>query len=112
MQILEIASHRNGIGGEPFYAVRFREKRGGPVMLGVVFGGEWRDGDSFPTFNAGEPIRVAVFDAERVAQTVMFGDTADGGNSWRGDHFANELYAAISEWERAYEARVGAGATR
>jgi hypothetical protein len=100
MQILEIASHRNGIGGEPFYAVRFREKRGGPVMLGVVFGGEWGEDDRFPTFKAGEPIRVAVFDAAMAAVTVAF-----TVNSWRGDVFADDLYAAITEWERRWPER-------
>lgn len=36
-KVLEIARHRNGVMGEPFYAIRFLDRENGE-MVAVVFG--------------------------------------------------------------------------
>jgi hypothetical protein len=77
---MNIAHHRNGICGTPFYVAIF----------------DWRDDDGktrrmmatvFP-----EPGNVAVLDiSETAAGNIDFAC----GNSWRGDHFEDALRAAI-----------------
>ncbi len=78
--IEEIAYHRNGVGGNSFYVVKFTGTEGGN-MLGVVFD---------------EPYTVAVFDRDLLAKGVI----AFRENSWRGDHFEPELREAIAYWEK------------
>ncbi len=74
-----IAYHRNGICGEPFYALTFTED--GRNMFAVVFDAE--------AFNP----QVAIFDRDLLAVgNITFGE----GNSWRGDHYSNWCTAAIS----------------
>jgi len=80
--IEEVARHRNGVGGEPFWVVTFRwaEKDDEPrPMVGIVFE---------------EPWHTAVFDREELRKgNIAFAC----GNSWRGDHFDAALRAAIRE---------------
>lgn len=85
---LDIARHRNGVSGEPFYVVLFEE--GGRNMLGIVFDG------SVPADEGDEPNepcdpRVAVLDRDLLAQGII----GMGDNSWRGDQFEPALVAAI-----------------
>lgn len=77
--------HRNGIGGEGFYAVLFDDPENG-LMLGVLFD---------------EPGCCAVFSVPRLAgpEGVLFGQ-----NSWRGDHYEGPLRAAV---KRATTGRLG-----
>lgn len=94
-RIHEIAYHRNGISGEPFYIVRFAAYAdyGTDNMLAVVFPEYDDDGEQL---RAGSNPRVAVFD-ETLFPTIAFGK-----NSWRGDTYADGLIAAIN----AYNARA------
>ena len=79
MKIKEIAYHRNGVGGNGFHVVTFKE-RGYPKMVAVVFE---------------ERGNVAAFDRELLSQGVI----KFGVNSWRGaDEFEKELRAAIETW--------------
>ena len=78
IEVLECEYHRNGIGGEGFYAIRFRwlNREDSPpcVMLAVLFD---------------EPGQCAVIDPTMAAGdegTVRFGT-----NSWRGDTFEDQL---------------------
>ena len=86
LEIQEIASHRNGVCGECFHAVRFR----------------WMPHDEMANFLA------TVFEAEGACAVICL-DTIDEygvstpGNSWRGDYFESDLRKAISEWEAARE---------
>ena len=79
----EVAYHRNGIGGDGFYVVRFTtsgdsETRGRP-MLGILFD---------------EPGAVAVLDIGLLADGVI----AFTKNSWRGaDSFGAALRRAINK---------------
>jgi hypothetical protein len=76
--IQQIEHHRNGVAGEPFDVVKFKEGR--RKMLGVVF-----DDERY----------VAVFDRDLLAQDVI----TFGVNSWRGDDYESELRKAIeSHW--------------
>lgn len=94
-KVREIAHHRNGISGAPFYVVRFTSpspKNG----LAVVFYQNNAEGlDRAATL---ANCQVAVFDADKLMANV---DIAFGSNSWRGDHYADELIAAIETHEAA-----------
>jgi len=84
LTVKEAHYHRNGISGEPFHAVRFSftNDRNGEKqdnMLAIVFGA--KDQPLNP--------RVAVFNED------MLPDVRFMYNSWRGDHFADELYSFI-----------------
>lgn len=79
--VLEVARHRNGIGGAPFHVVRFTDAEEGP-MLGIVFD---------------QAAHCAVFSLPKLAQgTIAFG-TGEGGNSWRGDQYEPALRRAVAE---------------
>ena len=96
MNVQEIAYHRNGISGEPFYVVTFTDPdavgeipNAGGEMVAVVF-------DMDPGALAPYNPRTAVFDRELLgAGVIAFAD-----NSWRGDHYDRELRQAIEAWER------------
>lgn len=77
MEITKVSYHRNGVSGEGFFAVTFNDKEHGP-MFAVVF----------------ETSRhVAVFRRDLIGAGVI----EFGQNSWRGDHFENDLRAAIKK---------------
>lgn len=85
LHILNIAHHRNGIGGAAFYAIVFRDQgKEGSVKLAVVFETEGH---------------VAVFDIAKLAGC----DVEFGSNSWRGDHYEPALRRAIKNHERQHE---------
>lgn len=98
----QVNYHRNGIGGESFYAVNFMWIEDGEprAMFAVVFPppaietgpdeGE-ADWSSLAEGRWTHCPRVAVFDAELLPGAVFT------ENSWRGDAFAPALYAAIIE---------------
>lgn len=110
IRVTEVDSHRNGVSGEGFYVILFddlTEDEHPPAprhFLAHVFG-YWpisdRTGEEWEAYSDAEKmeydgsyIRVAlhcfdVLDSDG-NQTVMF-----GANSWRGDNFADTLYAAI-----------------
>lgn len=102
IEIHEIAYHRNGIAGEPFYAVAFTDhSNDGRKFLATVFPpDQLADGPM-----AGEPDwtesegfhnpRIAVL-ALDVLPCITFGI-----NSWRGDNYQRSLYAAILEYRDA-----------
>lgn len=99
INVLQVAYHRNGIGGEGFYAVLFEDAEsaaangiGSPRFVAAVFDG---------------PGRVAVLAVEPLVTDV---GVRFGPNSWRGDHFEPILRAAIQEHERT--GRYAAGSLR
>ena len=84
-KVTQIAYHRNGICGEGFYAILFESKHG--PMVATVFE---------------ERGQVAVMLTAPLAnqkEGVTFGE-----NSWRGDHFEDELRAAIKAYEAERDA--------
>lgn len=80
MKIKSIAHHRNGVTGEPFYAILFTcsEIKNG---LAIVFD---------------EPGHVAILDVDM----LYSGDILFGNNSWRGDYFEPDLRNAIKKFEK------------
>jgi len=77
LDIIDIASHRNGITGAPFTVVLFEDKGAeGSRKVAIVFD---------------EPHHCAVFDVTKLAE----GDIDFGSNSWRGDNFEKSLREAI-----------------
>lgn len=90
-QVQEIAYHRNGIGGEGFHAVRFTaDTDEGPDqnMLGIVFPYR-RTGK-----NRDNP-RVAVLNLNLLQGKDA--SVAFGHNSYRGDHFSDELAVIVED---------------
>jgi hypothetical protein len=88
LKIQEIAYHRNGVCGEGFHVIRFQWKDddSGTMrnMVAIYFGADENE------FNP----RCAVLDAdETAAGNIGFAN----GNSWRGDHFSDDLRKAIAE---------------
>lgn len=85
IKVTEIASHRNGISGEPFHVCLFHETDIGinRPMVAIVF-------------EEGGLCAVLSVD-ETVAGNIAFAM----GNSWRGDYFEKDLRNAIQEWENA-----------
>jgi hypothetical protein len=87
IKVTAIDHHRNGVTGTPFYPILF----------------EWRDGDRLRSMYAvvtdrddnNGLINCFVVDVDMAAA----GDIRFFWNSWRGDHFVDDLRAAIREFE-------------
>jgi hypothetical protein len=96
-RIENVRYHRNGISGAGFFLVQFRYKDGRKLrnMAAVCM--------TDPGSDTGEaPAKLGPYGA--VACAVI--DRDNPNMTWRGDHFAPELYAAIQKWDenrQAYE---------
>lgn len=90
MKVQEIAYHRNGVSGEPFYVVTFTDD--GRDMVAVVFPD---DTGSFTKPDTFTNPHTAVFDRQLLGE----GTIAFGVNSFRGDHFDSDLRHAITAHE-------------
>ena len=77
-KILNVAHHRNGVSGNSFHVINFRDGR--QKMLGIVFE---------------EQGNVAVFDSALLAADVI----AFGVNSYRGDEYETFLRAAAKQYD-------------
>ena len=73
----DIELHRNGVGGAPFYVVRFVDEETVSLLVGVVFDEEY---------------------------TTAVIDPLDLKRRFRGDVFDPELRRAIAAWEEAKDA--------
>jgi hypothetical protein len=79
LNIHATARHRNGVAGQPFEVVLFKEPgRKARPMLAILFD---------------EPHYCAVLDVAKLAA----GDIAFGSNSWRGDDYEPHLRQAIEQ---------------
>ena len=91
LKINNIQYHRNGISGEPFYAINFDEKEFGN-MIAIVFPKYNEKKDQYENeFNP----KVAVFQSKLLGQ----GNINFGENSFRGDNFSDELIQAINKYK-------------
>lgn len=79
--IAKPAYHRNGVAGMPFQVTTFTMQEDGETRQMVAI--RFEDDDS----NGWTNPSIAVFDLDLLAK----GDVSFGSNSWRGDHFADEL---------------------
>ena len=75
LKLLDLARHRNGVGGEPFCVVRFRCD--GDDMIATVFDAPWH---------------TAVLSLSKLAEGVI----AFAENSYRGDEFEPWLRKKIA----------------
>lgn len=99
IEVVAVKSHRNGVGGDGFYTVRFRDaavcREYDPPLSGE--------------FLAVMPYNYASDDPEMRAQAsdvecyVVFLPAPE--MCWRGDHFADDVRAAIKEFRAAEEAK-------
>lgn len=93
--VQNIAHHRNGVGGVPFYVVLFTDKDATKhQMVGICFEEDDPHGAGYVSPHT------AVLDlTETVNGNIAFGE----GNSWRGDTYDPPLREAIAKWsaERA-----------
>ena len=90
---LKVAYHRNGVCGEPFHVVLFDKEEDGQTdrMVAVRFSDGEGEGFKNP--------RIAVLDIALLYESVIeFGD-----NSFRGDHFVDDIDQAI---KAHYEEKV------
>jgi hypothetical protein len=89
-EIIEVARHRNGVAGEPFWAVLFHwtaEDGSTDRMLGIVH----------------EQLGFcSVIGLDRIAS----GGVKFGYNSWRGDHFETKLRQEIGKYESLAEMNI------
>ena len=86
LKINEVAYHRNGVCGAPFWAVRFRWK---PE--------DAPEEENFIAVLFEEEGMCSVLGLDRMeSMGVAFG----GGNSWRGDRFQDELRKVIEDPSR------------
>ena len=93
VEVLEIAYHRNGVGGYPFHVVSFRDKEMDRVFLATIFFEHDDEGNETLGFNP----RVAIIDPKLAAKGII----GFGENSWRGDTYAYALAEAIKQGETA-----------
>jgi hypothetical protein len=85
IKILKVAHHRNGMLGNSFHVVTF--KNYDLTMVGIVF-------DKPEPYNFDK--KVAILNIDLLSQGIIeFGE-----NSWRGDEFADDLYKAVEEYEK------------
>lgn len=80
IDIIEIAYHRNGICGAPFYAVLFDDEDDSRKVA-ILFDHE---------------AHCAVLDVDKLHD----GDIAFGSNSWRGDRYEPALRRAVEKHNR------------
>ena len=86
IKVKSVEFHRNGVAGESFYAIRFRDKETLQDMFAVVFG--------FPGC-------VAVFDFNKLSDGDIGHGQGNHSNTWRGEYYETALRVAASEFEES-----------
>lgn len=89
LKIKQVARHRNGVGGDPFYAILFECPEYGDMVASVF------DLEGRREREAGWNGRVSVFQISKLAE----GCVTFGLNSFRGDVYETELRRAIAAYE-------------
>lgn len=96
--IQEVAHHRNGVSGVPFYVVKFRDVTPDEPhyeMVGILF-----DREEYETGKKSKKWvnpHCAVLDTDLLKKGVV----TFGPNSFRGDCYIDKLCDAIKKWESA-----------
>lgn len=81
VKIVSASYHRNGIGGEGFYAILFDDADEGRMVASLF----------------DEPGYCAVYKVEELSKgNIAFAQ----GNSWRGDVFEQKLRPLLKEWNK------------
>lgn len=105
--IEDVDWHRNGVSGVGFHVVLFSEPKEERRMMAVVFPLDEQGN------GAARPDRkwnglVSVFNRALLAQDVI----TFGENSWRGDHYEDDLRQGIALWEAREDAARAEGEAR
>ena len=95
IKVQQIAHHRNGVGGVPFYVVLFTDPDVPHQMVGIVF--EEPESRQYV-----EPHTAVLDVVETMRGNIGFGD----GNSFRGDVYDPALREAITAWSAARAAAI------
>jgi hypothetical protein len=82
LKILAIDYHRNGVGGNGFYAVLFKEGRGKTADHKIA--------TVFP-----DKGNISVLSVDLLAQKEL----GDGKNRWRAEDYEPEIRDAIRQWQ-------------
>lgn len=90
-KIRSVVYHRNGVGGEPFYAVTFDSDIHRGTLIGIVFNTD-DDGDRLALKASRRP--VAVLDTKML-----------GRGTFRGDNFTSDLVKAVQNFEDKEKAK-------
>jgi hypothetical protein len=91
-RVLSSAYHRNGVAGNGFYVVLFRDDDGA-TKVAIQFPEQDAEGESLPSMNT------AVLQVDLLAA----GNVAFGENSWRGDHYAQFVCNAGRDASKAVQ---------
>lgn len=100
--IQEVAHHRNGVSGVPFYVIKFRDVTPGEPhheMVGVLFDRDEYEEDVKKNCFANP--YCAVLDTDLLTKGVV----TFAINSFRGDHYVDKLCDATKKWERSEKRR-------
>ncbi len=103
--VQEVAFHRNGVGGNGFYAVLFTSD------IEAVTDTRW--GNPLSPGKPGARFLATVFDEPGSCAVICLdliesvGVKFAGGNSWRGDQYEPELREAIRTTKSSGSIRVG-----
>lgn len=89
LAVHEVAHHRNGVDGCPFYVVTFTSRSSGDKCVGIVF---CEDGDGDVMSRKVER-RIAVMGLDKLSRGVI----AFQSNSYRGNVFKECLLKAIDQ---------------
>ena len=82
MKIDEIAFHRNGVSGQPFYTIKFYDPDYDPDY-----------GSFFAIVHEGQGCCFVL------SHGVLLNHEPLANNAWRGDYYEGFLRDAIKEWE-------------
>jgi len=101
MKLKTLQHHRNGICGGPFWICLFTDKIDGKSrnFMGTAFADYEEDQHGNGKYTLPNCM-VAVIDVDMAAA----GNITFGENSWRGDHYADQILAWINEREMALTA--------
>lgn len=88
LEIIDASFHRNGIAGQGFYAILFKDRD--KTMIASLFD---------------DPGYCAVYEVSQLQEgNIKFAK----GNSWRGDHYEGKLRALLEKFEQQNGAnRIG-----
>lgn len=92
--IRQIAHHRNGRTGEPFWAVTFTDSEVDGTFLATIFPSSYVDdrlSASWDKLGNWRNARIAVVNVD------LLPDVTFGVNSWPGDLYVNALVEAIND---------------
>ena len=82
---IEVAYHRNGVGGAPFHLIKFTRLEKGP---------------DYPKES---PLIAVVFEDEGSVAVI---DSKDDNSKWRGDYFEQPLRDIIKEYQKEQDAKL------